>query len=175
MARRALLQPFYTPWQPSLWIAAALHEAFAASIDVQRKCIHDLHSDADVLVGSSWGGAVAAALLAQGAWAGPTVILCPAVRLIDRWPPGVVPAFGPNLTHAGITAGLASLSPSVKARCLLVHGCLDETVPISDSRELSSRTGISLYEVDDGDHGLGSVAQSGLLLELLQRVMASSS
>lgn len=93
----------------------------------------------DVVVGSSFGGAVAVELLSSGAWKGPTVLLCPAHRLLAgrAWLPSpVLPA---------------------DARILVVHGRQDETVPIDHSRALIRGTAAKLIEVDDG-HRLAATA-----------------
>lgn len=92
----------------------------------------------DVVVGSSFGGAVALELLARGDWSGPTVLLCPAHRLL---------------------AARARLTPSelpkeLRAKVLVVHGRADETVPLEHSRALvDGRSDVTMVEVDD-DHRL---------------------
>ena len=102
----------------------------------------------DVLVGSSFGGAVAVALLQRKLWAGPTLLLAQASRhyLPDpRLPEGV--------------------------RVLLVHAPADEIVDIAGSRALA-QTGtpalVELVEVDD-DHALSKLVQSGELIAYVQR------
>ena len=80
----SLLSPFsmFTRW-PWQWLRLAIDDSLAACIAVQEAAISSA-VQFDVLVGSSWGGAVAASLLAVGAWTGPTVLLCPALRIRDR-------------------------------------------------------------------------------------------
>lgn len=94
----------------------------------------------DVVVGSSFGGAIALELLARGLWTGPAVLLCPAQRLVAErtWlAPRALPP------HA--------------ARVLVVHGRQDETVPVEHSRSLVRNTAARLVEVDD-DHRLSASA-----------------
>lgn len=105
----------------------------------------------DLLVGSSFGGAVAVALLARGLWRGPTLLLAQAARhyLFDaRLPEGVL--------------------------VTLVHAPGDEVVDVAGSRELA-RSGtpglVQLIEVDD-DHALTRFTESGELLALAQRMAA---
>jgi pimeloyl-ACP methyl ester carboxylesterase len=108
------------------------------------------HADAlrgfrpDVLVGSSFGGAVAVELLTRGLWRGPTLLLAQAaVRLRGdaRLPEGVA--------------------------VWLVHGLRDETIDPEDSRRLAA-TGspqrVRLIEVDD-DHRLARSVAGGRLVE----------
>jgi pimeloyl-ACP methyl ester carboxylesterase len=101
----------------------------------------------DVLVGSSFGGAVALALVARGLHRGPTLLLAPAHRhfgVEERIPPGVP--------------------------VLIVHGIRDTVVDIAGSRALSATgTGgiVRLVEVDD-EHRLGTLAQSDALANLVR-------
>ena len=96
-----------------------------------------------VLVGSSYGGAVATALLQRGLWRGPTLLLA----------------------NAALRRGLdASLPPGVRVHA--VHAAGDEIVPIADSRAIQAanpRPEVTLAEVDD-DHALTRHTQSGALV-----------
>lgn len=101
-------------------------------------------TSADVLIGSSFGGAVAVNLLRSGAWKGPTLLLAQAYALYvgeDR-----VPA-----------AGLPE-----NRLITLVHGTEDSIVPISGSRALS-RTGtdglVTLIEIDGDEHRLETLTK----------------
>ena len=100
----------------------------------------------DVLVGSSFGGAVAVALLQRRVWLGPTLLLAQAAqhfRLAAELPEGV--------------------------HVWLVHGQGDDVVDIADSRALA-RSGtpdlVRLIEVDD-DHSLHRLVESGRLAEVV--------
>jgi pimeloyl-ACP methyl ester carboxylesterase len=107
----------------------------------------------DVLVGSSFGGGVAVALLQRGLWRGPTLLLAQAALRQDlppRLPEGV--------------------------RVWLVHGLRDDIVPREDSRTLA-RSGtpglVRLIEVDD-DHPLSATVESGRLVELVREIAAEA-
>lgn len=90
----------------------------------------------DVVMGSSFGGAVALELLSRGLWKGPTVLLCPAHRLVAE------------------RAWLAPKAlPEDASRVVVVHGRVDETVPSEHSRSLVRSSRARLIEVDD-DHRL---------------------
>lgn len=103
----------------------------------------------DVLVGSSFGGAVAVALLQRALWRGPTLLLAQAARPqgLELWLPEDVTVW-------------------------IVHGTRDELVPIDDSRVLA-RTGsperVRLLEVDD-DHPLHHSVQNGELLRWVREL-----
>jgi allantoin racemase len=163
---RSLLSPraLLTRW-PSSWLSGAFDDSFAACVSVQREALHQSKGAFDVLVGSSWGGAVAAALLADGSsWLGPAVLLCPALFEKERRSGGSLDA---SLSADSIVAGLAAMPADRKARCLLVHGTADETVPVDDSRAIARATGIRLELVEGGSHGLSSIVRDGRLAQFI--------
>jgi predicted esterase len=104
----------------------------------------------DVLVGSSFGGAVALRLLQDGKYAGPTVLLAPA------------------FAHFGVEGRIPE-----GARVIVVHGSRDDVVPIEDSRRLA-KTGTPGYvdwvEVDD-EHRLASLLEGDTLAALVRRAL----
>jgi predicted esterase len=105
----------------------------------------------EVVVGSSFGGAITVALLARGLWRGPTVLLAPAAAKL------------------GVVAPLPEGVPII-----VVHGLRDTVVPIEDSRALAE-TGtpglVTLLEVDD-EHRLQGLVDSGRLADLVLEVAA---
>ncbi len=113
------------------------------SVEVQRRNLEQ--TKPDVVLGSSFGGAVSLELLRRGFWRGTTVLLCPAhERVTERgWRP----------RHPGF----AGLPDEVVANVLVVHGTNDETVPIEHSRRLVAGTRARLITVDD-DHRLTASA-----------------
>lgn len=103
-----------------------------------------------VLVGSSFGGAVAVALLERGLYRGPTLLLAQAAvkyRPDAKLPHGV--------------------------RVLLVHATHDEVVPVGGSRTLAA-TGsaelVELIECDD-NHALSKLCERGELAQLVERTV----
>jgi alpha-beta hydrolase superfamily lysophospholipase len=103
----------------------------------------------DVVVGSSFGGALAVLLLVRGAWAGPTLLLAQASARFD--------------TTLALPEGVP---------VLLVHGTRDDVIDIEGSRRLA-RTGtpglVRLVEVDDG-HRLDSLVETDRLADLVREV-----
>ncbi|HEY6559442.1 MAG TPA: YqiA/YcfP family alpha/beta fold hydrolase [Polyangiaceae bacterium] len=105
----------------------------------------------DVVVGSSFGGAVVVALLERAAWRGPTLLLAPAQRhypVAERLPEGTA--------------------------VYIVHGTRDDVVSIDGSRSLAQSGTpalVRLVEVDD-EHRLQSLVTSGRLAELVRAVSA---
>jgi predicted esterase len=104
----------------------------------------------DVLVGSSFGGAVALSLLLRGKYAGPTVLLAPAFA----------------------SFGVEGRIPE-RTRVVVVHGSRDDVVPIADSRRLAT-TGTPGYvdcvEVDD-EHRLASLLEGDTLAALVRKAL----
>ena len=107
----------------------------------------------DVLVGSSFGGAVVVALLQRGAWRGPTLLLA----------------------QAAVARGLPAELPE-GVDVLLVHAREDPIVPTQGSRLLAA-TGtpgrVRLLEVDD-DHALHASVASGALLDWVRQLAGST-
>ena len=155
--------------RPTRWLPAAVARSRDACIALQQAALAATHPPPSVLVGSSWGGMVAAILLAEGHWQGPTVLLCPALRLIERWMVPAGPPPGPRRADA-VVAALAALPLALRARCVLVHGTADTTIPLADSRGLAEATGIRLVEVAGGSHGLGRFTSEGHLGALIAAV-----
>jgi predicted esterase len=107
----------------------------------------------DLLIGSSFGGAVVVALLERQLWRGPTLLLAQAA---------------------------VHYNPSVRlpagARVTLVHARQDDVVPIEHSRALAATASgalgaIELIECDD-DHALTQLVASGELVALVRRSAA---
>ena len=111
--------------------------AFQKSVQVQREALTK-HA-VDVVLGSSYGGAVALELLRLGAWRGPTVLLCPAHELVAK------------RIHRPLQRS------TLRGDVCVVHGTRDQTVPIRDSRALVHESQATLIEVDD-DHRLSKSA-----------------
>jgi alpha/beta superfamily hydrolase len=100
----------------------------------------------DLLVGSSFGGAVAVTLLERKLWRGPTLLLAQAALLYRP--------------HASLPEGV---------RVVLVHARQDTTVPIEHSRQLAAtgtRELVELIECDD-DHALTEFVDNGQLQQLV--------
>ena len=106
----------------------------------------------DVLAGSSFGGAVAVALLQRGHWTGPTLLLAQAAL------------------HYGLPAELPTGVP-----VWIVHGRGDAVVPPVHSRRLAAKGDperVRLIEVDD-DHSLHASVADGSLVDWVRGLARS--
>jgi predicted esterase len=125
---------------------------FEACIAVQAEALASFRPE--VLVGSSFGAAVAVELLQRGLWRGATLLLA----------------------QAALRRGArAELPPSVPI--WLVHGLRDELIDVEDSRRLAaagSPEWVVLHEVDD-DHPLHQTVASGRLVELVRALAETAS
>jgi len=129
-------------------------DALTPAMDTQdfEGCVRQIGSaiaefQPEVVVGSSFGGAVAVALLQRGLWHGPTLLLA----------------------QAAAELGVALRLPE-DALVWIVHGTRDELVPIASSLVLA-RSGsperVRLLEVND-DHRLSATVASGRLVALVR-------
>jgi alpha-beta hydrolase superfamily lysophospholipase len=105
---------------------------------------YDRHKP-DVVVGSSWGGAVAMNIKADV----PLVLLCPAWK---RW-------------------GTATI---VKPSTVILHSQADETIPFTDSQELLRKSGLpeSALIVVGYEHRLADPESLAKMLEAVERAGA---
>jgi hypothetical protein len=61
-------------------MSQALRKSLEACVELQREAI--IREQPDIVVGSSWGGAVAVELMRAEIWRGPTILLAPAVHRV---------------------------------------------------------------------------------------------
>jgi len=129
-------------------VQLVLRRAVDASVAVQRAALAE--GPVDLVVGSSFGGAIAHRLLLDGAWRGPTVLLCPAAQLVAARAGQPPPP------------GLSALPAAAAARVVVVHGRCDEVVPFDHSVALVRGSAARLLPVHD-DHRLShSASAAGL-------------
>lgn len=133
------------------WLARAMADSRAACVAVQRDAVSAFQPT--VVVGSSWGGAVACSLMVDGAWTGPTVLLAPAMGLVqDRIDPAETPALMAALVE------VADHTPLV-----MFHDPDDDVVPIQYSRELAGTSTATLHEAPGAGHRLLATLEDGRL------------
>jgi len=122
---------------------ADLERAFAVPMERARERLSQAPKP-QLLVGSSFGGAVLLKLMDEGSWRGPALFL------------------------AGAGAALTPIrSLPAGSRAMLIHCAEDETVPVQGSRSLAGTGGaqVHLLEVSEGaePHRLPGIAGSGVL------------
>lgn len=129
----------FTPTLDTTSFPAAVAGAAAAIAEHQPR----------VVVGSSYGGAVATRLVLDGVWTGPTVFIAPAAHRL------------------GIDA---ALPPGTRG--IVIHGDQDDVIPLADSHHLlaGAGEGIALWTIAGGDHRLNRILEDGTLALALERL-----
>jgi len=108
------------------WVQQAMATSLVRCAEIQRRAL--IAHAPDVVVGSSWGGAVVVQLLLDGSWSGPTVLLAPAHRLVQQ-----------RTNPAGVEAHQAQIR-ALDVALVTVHDPGEEVVP---------------YVADDAIHEVG--------------------
>ena len=121
---------------------------FEGAIGIQARHAADFLPD--VLVGSSFGGAVVLAMLQRGFHLGATVLLCPAYR------------------HFSVEGRIPD-----GARVVIAHGTRDDLVPLDDSKSLAATGTPGLVElvVVDDEHRLRTLLDDDALAMLVRRAL----
>jgi hypothetical protein len=135
-------------------LSLALEAALSASLEIAEQTLNA--TKADVLVGSSWGGALAQLCVSRGRWSGPVVLLAPAGLEIARRLPKS------SHLRAQLEAGLPQ-----STRGVVVHGTKDQTVPHDDSKKLSAQAPSVVLRSTGDCHRLASMLRSGALSKLV--------
>lgn len=136
----------------------ALANSFAACVEIQKQAI--AQENPDIVLGSSWGGAVVVELMRQGIWKGPTILLAPAVHRV--------------CTKTG-QGNSREISRQLRGnRVIIFHDPTDDVVPFVDSEVLASEGQFELRSVDGGGHRLMGICHDGRLAEALHGLAAES-
>ena len=149
------------PWNLYAW---SVQCSLTGCLQCQEEELKKTDPSRGVLVGSSWGGAVATLAIAKGLWTGPTILIAPAYKLAVGNSQSD-PLFSPSAIYDTI----AQLAMD---KIIIVHGTKDDTVPIADSREMATAIGAELIEIEDGDHRMRCLleGENPQLLSLIERV-----
>lgn len=127
---------------PPLLARLHMRVAFHACVDAQRHALALYQPD--LVVGSSWGGAVALRCIELQLWAGPTLLLAPAVAGRGWW--------------AIAWGHLAFLLPREAAKqCIVVHGADDQVVALAAVADMCVRNGVRLQVVPGVGHRLNDM------------------
>lgn len=141
------------------WVEQAFERSFERCVAVQARALSAFGPD--VLVGSSWGGAVCLELVRQGLWSGPLVLLAPAYGRV-----GVYAGWGDQSARE---AQIRALLPSDTT---IFHDLSDDVVPCEDSLRLASDDGQVLKVVSAGGHRLLGVLEDGSLERAIRKAAA---
>ncbi len=144
------LEERYGAFTPALGCSAPLEPRMVDdALAVARAAIAE--HQPELLVGSSFGGAITVRLLREGAFRGPVVLIAPAAHKItgdDALPDGT--------------------------RAVILHGDLDDVVPYADSVALAKTGGpsVELRTVAGGDHRLNVILEDGRLAAAVDALLA---
>jgi pimeloyl-ACP methyl ester carboxylesterase len=138
--------------------ARALARSFETCVEIQRQAV--AREKPDIVVGSSWGGAVAAELILRGAWSGPTVLLAPAIQKVSAWT---------SKDASQKVVGLRERSAEVPM--IVFHDPSDETIAHADSVELSRDSRIDFRSVSAGGHRLMDLLDRGELKTAIEQLV----
>lgn len=148
----------------------AVGATLRASVDSQREAL--VQQAPAVVVGSSFGGAVAALLLAEGHWTGPTLLLAPALKQLTQH---VLDRTHGALPYAAALQALSAFGASCPTpRVLIVHAAGDSVVPFADSKDLAGLSGLvaELQREEGDDHGLRRFSKPAVIDEWIWRTFA---
>jgi len=111
-----------------------------------------------VVIGSSYGGAIATELILRNAWTGPTLLLAPAWMEIKRRLPEQITWAGPSLANA-------------TGKVIVLHGDRDDIVPLADSQELVKTSPLAELHILQDEHPLDCLVKTETLLDWTQRCL----
>jgi len=139
-------------------LTQSICKSFLEALKLQEQAIEEYQPD--LIVGSSWGGAITSALILQGTWKGNTLLLAPAFHYIDEL--------------ADVTSHLNIADWDYCGQIKIVHSKNDKTIPIEHSRKLRSlltkyAKNVELIEMEDaGGHSLREITKDNQLKTLIQ-------
>jgi pimeloyl-ACP methyl ester carboxylesterase len=125
-------------YAPSMPAHAGRPDAFDASLAVALEAVTEYPPN--LIVGSSFGGALLMRLALDGHWRGPSIFLA----------------------QAGVAYGLGDRLPA-GSRAILIHARQDSLIPFEHSQRLADKSGplVELWATD-GEHGLHHILKDGL-------------
>ena len=123
-------------WFGTIWIkrdyiiSKALKASINSSIIIQRNAI--LKHKPDILIGSSFGGAVIMYLLRKKIWNGPTILLAPGYTKVIRY-------IRYDIKNVSNSLNLMNINNySNNKKILIIHGDKDSQIKLEDSVKLQS-------------------------------------
>ena len=161
--RNVLVNALFTaPWNLYAW---SVQKSLAGCLQCQEEELAKTDASKGVLIGSSWGGAVATLAIAKGLWTGPTILIAPAYKLAVG--KSQDPDFSISAIYSAITQrGFHLPTDHHRSRSE------DETVPIADSREMAAAIGAEFLEIHGGDHRMRCLmeGENPQLISLIEEV-----
>lgn len=128
---------------------------------VLMEAIQDV--EPDVIVGSSWGGAVAVQCAARGATKHAALVLLGPALAAAGWKSLLFPDTSSTVLPTSL----------LSAGILVLHSKKDQLVPVAASRRFCTRNDVPLTEIPGGDHRLYGLIRTGRLEQLIRSMAAA--
>ena len=137
----------------------------------------------DLIVSSSWGGAIAFEILKQNIWNGPMILICPAFLNVKSI------CYGKRIHYSNLALlennnneqsrfikDMLTISTKCNAddkKWIIYHGCNDQTVNIKDSKWIVSCNPdkFELFQIEDENHRMNKWVGSNKLNEAVKQYM----
>ncbi|GEM_PF-2690225 len=137
-------------------IAQAWQKSIESCLDLQLKPLKDF--EPDIIVGSSYGGAISMELIRRGLWKGPTILLAPAYNAIL----GRVRI----AEHDDHIQKIRDLSR--EQSIVIFHDPSDDVVPHEDSVTQAKDSQIEFISIDAEGHRMLGILKNGVLFEKIR-------
>jgi len=144
-------------------------------INVQVNAIG--HFKPDILIGSSWGGALAVQMLCTGLWKGPVMLVAPAQNGVAKYT-GIqytLPTKLPNVVHIyhGTADNIIPFEDSERLTADL-PSTLFSVSPFASFQETGKDTQVKLFVVDGDDHQVSKTVTPQKLTEMVDLLVKES-
>eukprot|EP01084_Bolivina_argentea_P275537 469931_1 len=154
-----------------LILSKAWQSSMNACIEIQKTAI--IQYKPDLLIGSSWGGAVTVEIIKREIWNGPCILLCPSYYKHYQRMYGIQKSdeYKQNILENAFCLNLKENKNNKKY--LIVHGQRDKCVPLRHSTLLRKYNinNFNLKQVKRGNHLLSKFTESGELNEIVKQYM----
>lgn len=144
-----------------IFIKYAIRKSFFTCKKLQEKAVEEFKPD--IIIGSSWGGAIAASLIVENKWNGKTILLAPAFHRINE--------------KADIYYSLNRVDGNNDKRIMIVQSEHDKLVTFDDGYKIlnllkhNNKNNITLEFInDESGHRMSSLVNDGLLMKLIERM-----
>eukprot|EP01084_Bolivina_argentea_P082204 148847_1 len=148
-------------------LSKALKSTFESAIEIQKQAI--IKYNPDLIIGSSFGGAVTIELIRRQKWNKPTILLAPGYTKVMSY-------IHYNVSDISNALYLMKLNTySNNKNILIIHGDKDTAIELKDSQKIQNinKDIMDLQIIPNEDHNLHQIAQNGQLSNIVQTYINS--